>query len=355
MKKNITSGLFWLAFISFLGVSIPHVAYVYHSYEPDNIIFYWVVSYAVAVGIDVMICWLSFIQSTGKNGIAFITWVFIGALTLLSWYCNFLYTMAHNPQPIANLWDIPIFFGVTTTGYFTPILISGIPLFIIGYTFMLSRLSSVKHETLAEKVTRLEAEKVLKDRLARATEGRVSNFIKGAITGASDVITHAKNTIQPTAPSQSSQDSPQQALQPTGDNLTSLPVQAIPQPLQPQSEAIPQPEEVLTPEEGLQEFLQAVASVILPTSVSQPVETAIPEEGSMIDPMPVQATLDSSQPQSEALQVQEESTPDEETIITAPSLEIPEVTTDMVASVPAKSNGHSINLDGLVTIKRKKK
>ena len=53
---------FWIAFAVFLAASIPHVAYFFASFEPSEGpegIWWWAVSYAIAISIDVTVYLLS--------------------------------------------------------------------------------------------------------------------------------------------------------------------------------------------------------------------------------------------------------------------------------------------------------
>ena len=53
---------FWIAFAVFLAASIPHVAYFFASFEPSQgaeSVWWWTVSYAIAISIDVTIYLLS--------------------------------------------------------------------------------------------------------------------------------------------------------------------------------------------------------------------------------------------------------------------------------------------------------
>jgi len=114
-SEHITLAIFWLAFGSLLATSIPHVAWLYQLYEPDN----WytlTTSYGIAIGIDVMTAWLSFICARGKAIDKWVTVTFIIALAALSNYANYLYDMAHSPVTRGDIWSIRILLGLTTTG-----------------------------------------------------------------------------------------------------------------------------------------------------------------------------------------------------------------------------------------------
>src|SRR6266699_4540952 len=53
---------FWISFAVFLAASIPHVAYFFASFEPSQGpegVWWWTVSYAIAISIDVTVYLLS--------------------------------------------------------------------------------------------------------------------------------------------------------------------------------------------------------------------------------------------------------------------------------------------------------
>jgi hypothetical protein len=204
--SNVTKFIFWIAFLAFLSTSIPHVAWLYHVYEPvgkgDTVIFgvslWWVLCYAIAVGIDVLIAWLSFVQTMKKGD--FVTWIFIALLSILSWYANYLYDMSNNPVSHQNIWKITLLWGNTTTGAITPIIVSAVPVFVVAYTFMLSRIQTSSVSLSAEelKVQNDHEEKLLAEKVRQATlkRGARSSAIKGAITGIADVASFAIKTVQ---------------------------------------------------------------------------------------------------------------------------------------------------------------
>jgi excisionase family DNA binding protein len=199
-SQLITKIIFWLAFGAFLSVSIPHVAWMYHAYEPQDLPIWWVIAYAVAVGIDILVCWLSWIQSNGNRSDRAVTWVFIGLLAALSWYGNYLYSMAHNPAYQVNIWMIDLGFGVTT-GQVTPVIVSAIPVFIIGYTYMLGKVNnaSVKPKTAKElqaEADELEQAAEAKHRIATVKRAGKVSLLTGFIDGVTDVAKHARDATQ---------------------------------------------------------------------------------------------------------------------------------------------------------------
>lgn len=194
-QQKITKGLFWFAFCAFLAVSIPHVAWMYASFEPSSFI-WWGIAYLVAVGIDVLVCWVSYVLSRGNRLDKALFGTFIAVLLAWSYFANYLYAMAHTPYQTINVWTIPLVFGLTT-GTVAPYIIAAAPLFAIGYTFMLGKVGQENTEKLEEKVARLESEKELKQRLAIAQQGRFTGLIKSAIGGVADVTSYAYQTLKP--------------------------------------------------------------------------------------------------------------------------------------------------------------
>jgi hypothetical protein len=90
---------FWIAFAVFLAASIPHVAYFFASFEPTDGpegIWWWVVSYAIAISIDVtvyLLSWTAFRRyrkyRTAKA--VWQHWLLITICTVFSWIVNWAY------------------------------------------------------------------------------------------------------------------------------------------------------------------------------------------------------------------------------------------------------------------------
>ena len=194
-KERVTKGIFWLGFIAFLATSVPHVAWLYHIYEPENDVLWWILAYAIAISIDVLIAWLSFVQSAGDRTANGVTWFFISCLCLLSWYANYLYSIAHSPTPVRDLWGMMLPFTGMSTGQVTPAIVSALPVFVIAYTFMLHIVNNTAHETLEQKATRLETTRKARERIREATKGSLTNRVKDAITSAGDIASHAKSSL----------------------------------------------------------------------------------------------------------------------------------------------------------------
>lgn len=224
---RVTRFIFWIGFTAFLATSIPHVAWLWHLFEGTqstviivwglSVDAWWIISYAVAVGIDVLIAWLSFIQTIGDKTAGRITWVFIAALAVLSWYANYLYDMAHSPNFTGDIWSIGVLGGMTTTGYITPIIVSALPVFVVAYTFMLSRMGKGKKENAQALKVRADELEALQTEKARITalkrEGRQA-AIKGMLSEAVDLTKHTITTLH-SSPQEQPAQPPQKAIEAT--------------------------------------------------------------------------------------------------------------------------------------------
>jgi hypothetical protein len=185
--RTATRILFWVAFSIFLAVSIPHIAWVFHAFEPQGDGFdaiWWALAYGFAIAIDVVICWLSYIKSTEEaSSDIWLVWGFIGALVVMSWYFNWIYARAHDPaHPGADVWNIQIaprwgFIGGWSVGTVTPVIISALPVFVIAYTYMLGKVARMK-STAAKSLAELQAEAAEAEQRAQA-ERRIRAAYRG--------------------------------------------------------------------------------------------------------------------------------------------------------------------------------
>jgi hypothetical protein len=142
---------FWIAFAVFLAASIPHVAYFFASFEPSQGpegVWWWAVSYAIAISIDVtvyLLSWTAFQRyrryRTPKA--VWQHWLLIVMCTIFSWAVNWAYakqfhsmTMLSSAEAVAP-WLINVF----------PFMASAFPLLGIVYTMMAETIS----ETAAEE------------------------------------------------------------------------------------------------------------------------------------------------------------------------------------------------------------
>ncbi|MBA2678513.1 MAG: hypothetical protein H0U76_09005 [Ktedonobacteraceae bacterium] len=152
---------FWIAFAVFLAASIPHVAYFFASFEPSSGpegIWWWGVSYAIAISIDVtvyLLSWTAFQRyrryRTAKA--VWQHWLLIVMCTIFSWAVNWAYakqfhstvmlSSAENTAP----WLTNIF----------PFMASAFPLLGIVYTMMAETVSETEQEEKNQKAQQLSA------------------------------------------------------------------------------------------------------------------------------------------------------------------------------------------------------
>lgn len=142
---------FWIAFAVFLAASIPHVAYFFASFEPSSGpegVWWWAVSYAIAISIDVtvyLLSWTAFQRyrryRTPKA--VWQHWLLIVMCTVFSWAVNWAYAKQfHSPTMLSSAetvapWLVNVF----------PFMASAFPLLGIVYTMMAETIT----ETAAEE------------------------------------------------------------------------------------------------------------------------------------------------------------------------------------------------------------
>lgn len=152
---------FWIAFAVFLAASIPHVAYFFASFEPSQGpegVWWWAVSYAIAISIDVtvyLLSWTAFqryrLYRTPKA--VWQHWVLIVMCTIFSWGVNWAYakqfhslTMLSSAETAAP-WLLNVF----------PFMASAFPLLGIVYTMMAETISETAAEDKTKNSTQLTA------------------------------------------------------------------------------------------------------------------------------------------------------------------------------------------------------
>ncbi len=152
---------FWIAFAVFLAASIPHVAYFFASFEPSSGpegAWWWAVSYAIAISIDVtiyLLSWTAFQRyrryRTPKA--VWQHWLLIVICTAFSWAVNWAYAKQfHSPSMLsaaehAAPWLTNIF----------PFMASAFPLLGIVYTMMAETISETEAEEKSAKQQQLTA------------------------------------------------------------------------------------------------------------------------------------------------------------------------------------------------------
>lgn len=152
---------FWIAFAVFLAASIPHVAYFFASFEPSQGpegVWWWGVSYAIAISIDVtvyLLSWTAFQRyrryRTPKA--VWQHWLLIVMCTIFSWAVNWAYakqfhstTMLSSAESVAP-WLVNVF----------PFMASAFPLLGIVYTMMAETITEIESEEKGNTTTQLTA------------------------------------------------------------------------------------------------------------------------------------------------------------------------------------------------------
>lgn len=174
-QKTVTNWLFWGAFGVFLGVSIPHIAWIVYQYTPQDSngfesVFYWVLALGYAIAIDGVMAWLTHASTAMKRFLCkenAITLAFVVALVLMSWYLNWLYNIAHDPShQMGNAWNFVLIDSLNlwgheipqlTTGAFTPVLLGALPVFTLAYVVILNNVNQIKTQE-AKSLDELRAE-----------------------------------------------------------------------------------------------------------------------------------------------------------------------------------------------------
>jgi len=152
---------FWIAFAVFLAASIPHVAYFFASFEPSQGqqgIWWWTVSYAIAISIDVtvyLLSWTAFQRyrryRTPKA--VWQHWLLIVMCTVFSWAVNWAYAKQFHSLTMLSSAETA---APWLTGVF-PFMASAFPLLGIVYTMMAETISETATEEKQEKAQQLSA------------------------------------------------------------------------------------------------------------------------------------------------------------------------------------------------------
>jgi len=152
---------FWIAFAVFLAASIPHVAYFFASFEPSQGpegVWWWAVSYAIAISIDVtvyLLSWTAFrrYRKYRTPRAVWQHWLLIVICTVFSWGVNWAYAKQfHSPVMLSS--------AESTAPWLTsvfPFMASAFPLLGIVYTMMAETITEASVEDHLEKEQHLTA------------------------------------------------------------------------------------------------------------------------------------------------------------------------------------------------------
>ena len=152
---------FWIAFAVFLAASIPHVAYFFASFEPSQGpegVWWWAVSYAIAISIDVtiyLLSWTAFQRyrryRTPKA--VWQHWLLIVMCTVFSWAVNWAYAKQFHSTTMLNAAESA---APWLTGVF-PFMASAFPLLGIVYTMMAETITETAAEEKQQKEQQISA------------------------------------------------------------------------------------------------------------------------------------------------------------------------------------------------------
>jgi hypothetical protein len=173
---------FWIAFAVFLAASIPHVAYFFASFEPSNGpegIWWWCVSYAIAISIDVtvyLLSWTAFQRyrkyQTPKA--VWQHWLLIVICTIFSWAVNWAYAKQFHSTSMLSSAEIA---APWLTNVF-PFMASAFPLLGIVYTMMAETITETAAE---EKNGRFEFQAL--GEIARQTQLPIASLRRALTSG----------------------------------------------------------------------------------------------------------------------------------------------------------------------------
>jgi hypothetical protein len=174
---------FWIAFAVFLAASIPHVAYFFASFEPSNGpegIWWWCVSYAIAISIDVtvyLLSWTAFqrYRKYRTPKAVWQHWLLIVMCTIFSWAVNWAYAKQfHSTSMLSS--------AETAAPWLTnvfPFMASAFPLLGIVYTMMAETITETAAE---EKKGRFEQFQALGE-IARQTQLPIASLRRALTMG----------------------------------------------------------------------------------------------------------------------------------------------------------------------------
>lgn len=152
---------FWIAFAVFLAASIPHVAYFFAAFEPSQGpegVWWWAVSYAIAISIDVtiyLLSWTAFqrYRQYRTPKAVWQHWLLIVICTVFSWAVNWAYAKQFHNEPMLSAaetvapWLVNVF----------PFMASAFPLLGIVYTMMAETVTETAAEEKGKNTTQLTA------------------------------------------------------------------------------------------------------------------------------------------------------------------------------------------------------
>jgi hypothetical protein len=188
---------FWIAFAVFLAASIPHVAYFFASFEPSQGsegVWWWAVSYAIAISIDVtvyLLSWTAFHRyrryRTAKA--VWQHWLLILMCTVFSWAVNWAYAKQFHSPSMLNAAESSAPWLTTVF----PFMASAFPLLGIVYTMMAETLSEGSGEDNTKQLDQFQ----LISELAKQTHLPIATLRRALTSGnpqnAASIVTAMTN------------------------------------------------------------------------------------------------------------------------------------------------------------------
>jgi hypothetical protein len=214
-SNKVLKAFFWVAFASFLAASIPHVAYFFRAYEPVTTglddIDYWIVSYAIAVSIDVTVFLLSYTvakmyRQKKKTSVIASVWFFIICLAGLSWYINFKYAEHFiNMGMISPTMAAVPFIG--KLGDINPLIASCFQILAIAYTWIADKIAANESPKsaveLKAEADELELKAIEEARITAIKSQRNAGKVEGATSALTSLIHAGKSVVKEALKSES--------------------------------------------------------------------------------------------------------------------------------------------------------
>ncbi len=204
---------FWIAFAVFLAASIPHVAYFFASFEPSSGsegVWWWAVSYAIAISIDVtvyLLSWTAFQRYRKYRSAKAVWqhWLLIVMCTVFSWAVNWAYAKQFHSLTMLSAAETA---APWLTNIF-PFMASAFPLLGIVYTMMAETLSETSEEDKHKSDQQLQ---VLSE-LAKQTQLPIASLRRALTSGTrfstGNLVTAANNGTTSEAAPETKNDSNQ--------------------------------------------------------------------------------------------------------------------------------------------------
>jgi len=201
--NTVMKTFFWFAFASFLAASIPHVAYFFRSFEPQNEdVFYWIIAYAIAISIDVMILLLSVtVAQLRHQRVGWVTiisvWAFIIALCGLSWFINWQYARQFSGTMLNQVTGVQfsLWFANPRVGDIDPAIASMFQVFAIAYTYIADKIAMSKPKTATQLKEEADEEEARNRELARLEALRTQKRQR-RVTTLVGTIQHVSEQVQ---------------------------------------------------------------------------------------------------------------------------------------------------------------